>query len=147
MDARYQIRPAEAADVGRVIEIEGEVFSTPWPAASFYSFIGPCFLVLEVDRLLVGYGVGRVAVEEGEVLNLALKGSHQRRGLGSRLLLTLVHRLADNGAEEVFLEVRESNRAAIGLYCKLGFVEVGRRRSYYADPVEDALVLRLKIAV
>ena len=68
--------------------------------------------------------------------------SARRRGLGSHLLGEFLHHVQSNGGREVFLEVRESNRAARELYEKWAFIEAGRRKSYYQDPPEDALVLK-----
>lgn len=145
MDVAYQIRRAETTDVPRVADIERRVFTTPWPESSFHRFLGDLFLVVTAGTRVVGYAVGRMVLDEGEVLNVAVAQSQRRQGLGRRLLLSLVARLADNGAEVVYLEVRESNRAAIALYHGFGFSVVGRRPSYYTSPTEDALVLRLEI--
>ena len=78
---------------------------------------------------------------EAEILNLAVKFSHRRRGIGAELVRQMLSEWAQQGTQRVFLEVRESNAGAIELYERLGFRRVGRRKAYYSSPVEDALVL------
>ncbi len=99
-------------------------------------------LVLEEVEVLA-FVVARGAGAEWEIENVAVAGTARRRGLGARLLGELLNRLRARGAEAVFLEVRESNLAARTLYEKWAFVESGRRKAYYRDPVEDALQYRL----
>ena len=99
-------------------------------------------MVIQEDSAVVGFVVGRGAAGEWEIENIAVTGAARRRGLGSRLLGEFLHHVRSSGAAEVFLEVRESNRAARKLYEKWAFIEAGRRKSYYQDPQEDALVLK-----
>lgn len=80
-------------------------------------------------------------VGEAEILNLAVKLSYRRTGIGTALVHQLLSEWAQQASRRVFLEVRESNRDAIKLYADLGFRQVGRRKAYYSAPVEDALVL------
>lgn len=94
---------------------------------------------------VAGYGVLWWAADEGELANLAVAPRARRQGVASRLLEALLEAAAREGLRSVFLEVRVSNREAIDLYRKRGFLEVGRRRRYYTRPVEDALVLRLEL--
>jgi ribosomal-protein-alanine N-acetyltransferase len=99
--------------------------------------------VAEEDEKIVGYVVALDGADVGDILNLAVTEGGRRRGLGRALVEAIVDRLAERGVREVFLEVRESNAPARGLYSKFGFKEVGRRKGYYRRPVEDAIVLRL----
>ena len=100
-------------------------------------------LVIE-EEAVVGFVVARVAGGEWELENIAVAGAARRRGLGTRLLGELLDRARARGAQAVFLEVRESNQAARALYEKWAFVESGRRRRYYRDPEEDAVVYRFQ---
>ena len=84
-----------------------------------------------------------VLAPESELELIAVCPEAQRRGVARRLFEDLAAELSAAGAAEVNLEVRAGNRAALGLYRKLGFVESGRRKGYYQNPVEDALQLRL----
>ena len=101
-------------------------------------------LVVEQDGNVVGFIVGRQLEDEWEIENIAVTGAARRHGLGSRLVSELLNLVRSQGGKTVFLEVRESNRAARSLYEKWGFLEVGRRKMYYQDPAEDALVLKFK---
>jgi ribosomal-protein-alanine N-acetyltransferase len=79
---------------------------------------------------------------EWEIENIAVSGPARRRGLGSHLLGEFLDMVRDQGGQAVFLEVRESNQAARKLYEKWAFCEAGRRKGYYQDPPEDALLFR-----
>ena len=92
-----------------------------------------------------GMVLARIAGDEGEVLTLAVVPANRRRGLGRALLGAALQEIRDRGARVVFLEVSEANQAARALYAAAGFVEVGRRRRYYADGT-DALVLRAALS-
>jgi ribosomal-protein-alanine N-acetyltransferase len=85
--------------------------------------------------------MARVAGDEAEILTVAVAPGARRKGVGSALLCEAARHAFELGARTMFLEVSESNAAAIALYNRLGFLEVGRRRSYYG-PTDDALILR-----
>ena len=99
-------------------------------------------LVVEQDANVVGFIVGRQVEDEWEIENIAVRGSARRCGLGSRLIGEMLDHVRSHGGKTVFLEVRESNRAARSLYEKWAFIEVGRRKMYYQNPAEDALVMK-----
>jgi ribosomal-protein-alanine acetyltransferase len=90
---------------------------------------------------LAGAVASREAAGESEILNLAVAPNRRRRGVGRQLMETALEGAVSAGARRVFLEVRESNGAARAFYSRLGFVEGGRRRNYYRQPSEDALLL------
>ncbi|MBR0648406.1 GNAT family N-acetyltransferase [Roseomonas terrae] len=92
----------------------------------------------------LGFGMGRVAADQAEVLTLAVRPSAQRGGVGRLLMQAITEEAAGRGATELFLEVAESNVAARCLYVSLGAIPAGRRRAYYPDG-GDALVLRLPL--
>jgi ribosomal-protein-alanine N-acetyltransferase len=99
-------------------------------------------LVVEQSGTVVGFIVGHQVEDEWEIENIAVTGSARRCGLGSRLVGELLDLVRSRGGKSIFLEVRESNRAARSLYEKWAFLEVGRRKMYYQNPAEDALVLK-----
>ena len=99
-------------------------------------------LVIEEDGEVGGFVVGNKIGDEWEIENLAIKPDARRRGLGSHLVGEFINLAKVIGAKAIFLEVRESNHAARALYEKWAFTEEGRRKSYYKDPEEDALVLK-----
>jgi len=100
-------------------------------------------LIIEDEPGLEGFVIARVVDREWEIENIAVAGPARRRGLGTRLLGELLDQARSRGADAVFLEVRESNRAARALYEKWAFLESGRRRGYYKDLEEDAILYRL----
>jgi [ribosomal protein S18]-alanine N-acetyltransferase len=93
-----------------------------------------------------GFLVSRLLNDEMEIENVVIAQGMRRFGLGSLILERVLQEAQNQGVRRVFLEVRESNVAAIGLYEKAGFVSTGKRRSYYRDPDEDAKLLEIKFA-
>jgi len=91
---------------------------------------------------LVGFLVARHLAPEWELENIVVAPKARRKGLGMRLLDALLAAAQETHSDAVFLEVRESNAAARTLYEKAGFLQTGRRKSYYTSPVEDALQYR-----
>ncbi|GIX21552.1 MAG: ribosomal-protein-alanine acetyltransferase [Gammaproteobacteria bacterium] len=140
-----RIRPLDEADLEAVLDIERRAYPYPWSAGVFRDCLRvgyPAWLGLETARA-VGYVVCQIAVGECHVLNLCVDPGMRRRGWGRALLLHALGEAQRAGASRVYLEVRPSNAAALGLYRSLGFETVGRRPRYYPAPDgrEDALVL------
>jgi len=94
----------------------------------------------------VGFLVAHHIALEWELENIVVAANAQRKGIGRQLLDELIARARDNNTEAVFLEVRESNEAARRLYEKAGFRQTGARKSYYQNPLEDAILYRLDIS-
>lgn len=148
MDGRYQIRRATLADVPALVAIERGCFSDPWSASGIGETIQSetSFVLLAENAAgIVGHVMARTSGEEGEILNLAVLPAHRRKRLALRLLAGAVGVMSGGRVKEVYLEVRESNAAAIDLYRAHGFRPVGLRPGYYRSPREDALVLRAPI--
>lgn len=140
------IRPATVADIPAMMALERHaVTAAHWSQADYQRLFAPVAdrvaLVLE-EAEVEGFIVARGMRTEWEIENIAVAGPARRRGLGTRLLAELLERALKAGAHNVFLEVRESNRAARELYQKWAFVESGRRKGYYRDPDEDAVLYR-----
>ncbi len=143
-----QIRPLRMGDIPGIMAIERESFSTPWRETTFAGLIvrGDSDLIGAVrGGELVGYAVAWTIVDQSELGNVAVAASQRGQGIGRRLIEAALERIRQRGARECFLEVRESNTVARALYQEFGFRTVGRRRNYYARPVEDALVMRLDL--
>jgi [ribosomal protein S18]-alanine N-acetyltransferase len=99
----------------------------------------------DADASVVGFVIARCATVGWEIENVVVAPEQRKRGVGMKIIRELLMRAKSTGATSVLLEVRESNLAARRLYEKLGFSQQGRRRSYYQDPVEDALLLSFSI--
>jgi [ribosomal protein S18]-alanine N-acetyltransferase len=151
-----QIRPAVEADVAAMVAIERASFSDPWTPdaiAATLRFEHMRVLVAEEQggaggdgaARPLGYVVAMVAGPEAEVADLAVTPSARRRGIGRALIDRLLSDLEREGVFAVFLEVRESNRAARALYESRAFHGIGRRRGYYRFPPEDALLLKREL--
>lgn len=143
-----RVRPAKIEDIPMLMAIEREAATAAhWQEAQHRKALEPgavperVSLVIEEEAVL-GFIVAQVLGDEWEIENVAVTAQAQRRGLGSHLVKELLELARGRGAHAVFLEVRESNQAAQGLYRKWGFAPAGRRKSYYADPPEDALLFR-----
>jgi ribosomal-protein-alanine acetyltransferase len=131
------IRPAEPQDLERIAEIQRECGESSQWTIDGYS--GCDLLVTEVEGRVAGFLVSRTVAEgEHEILNLGIAPEFRRRGLAKALLAEVMTRRPGTW----FLEVRPSNTAARKLYGTSGFREVGVRRKYYSEPVEDAVVMR-----
>jgi ribosomal-protein-alanine acetyltransferase len=147
--AVVELRPATAADLAPIAAIEAAAFSDPWSLEAFQALLGQSQVAWSVavtaDGTLVGYCVLLLAGDEGDVANIATAPSWRGRGVAHRLLAEACRTARRRGLEALFLEVREGNAPARALYARHGFQPVGRRRAYYRDPVEDALILRLPL--
>lgn len=131
-----EIRPATSGDLAAIDAIQRcSPEAVQWRASEYLEY--DCMLAV-IDGRVVGFLVYRAAADEREVLNLAVDPGFRRRGIAAALL-----RAAMDGSPGVwFLEVRESNQAARELYRKSGFIEVSKRREYYENPPEHAIVLK-----
>lgn len=145
-----RVRSAQAVDVPRLMEIASHsVTAAHWSEKEYVKVFSPdaaglSALVIEEDGIPAGFLVGRqIAEDEWEIENVAIAGDARRRGLGSHLLGEFLNLVRNRGGARIYLEVRESNRAARALYEKWAFREAGRRKSYYQNPPEDALILEL----
>ena len=90
----------------------------------------------------MGYVGSQSSIDEADIMNVAVHPDFRRRGVAEALIIRLVSDLKERGIHALLLEVRVSNTPAITLYEKLGFSQVGRRKNYYHNPKEDALILR-----
>jgi [ribosomal protein S18]-alanine N-acetyltransferase len=143
-----RVRPATVADVDAMMALASHaVTASQWPRDRYLDLFASGSRrkawVIEENAAVRGFLAAGATEEEWEIENLAIAVAARRQGLGTRLLGEFVDTARREGAKRVFLEVRESNRAARALYAKWGFVETGRRRLYYRDPDEDAVLYQL----
>jgi ribosomal-protein-alanine N-acetyltransferase len=141
-----------AEDLPRVIEIEQVLKGVPhWSRSAWGRVLDPGaarrrVVMVAEDResgAVLGFAVAALAVSEGELEAVAVAPEWQHRGMARRLFAGLTDELRRAEVWEVFLEVRASNCSALRLYASVGFTETGRRPGYYADPEEDAVLMRL----
>lgn len=142
------IRSMLPADVPQIAALERLCFSDPWSEGSVAGELEnelSLWLVAEEDGTVRGYIGSQSVPPDCDILNLAVAPDARRQGLGQQLLQALLDALHRRGSERVFLEVRPTNVPARALYAALGFEEIGRRKEYYVNPVEDALILRKEL--
>ena len=142
------IRSMLPADVPQIAALERLCFSDPWSEGSVAGELEnelSLWLVAEEDGVVLGYVGSQSVPPDCDILNLAVAHGARRRHIGRQLLQALLEALHSRGIERVFLEVRPTNAPARALYAAFGFEEVGRRKGYYVNPIEDALILRKEL--
>ena len=144
------IRPMMEIDLPDVAGIEQRSYAFPWSENIFRDClrVGYTCRALDLAGQIIGYGVMSLGAGEAHILNVCVRDEFRNLGFGRRLLEHLLERAAAAGVGEAFLEVRPSNLAAIRLYQRLGFEQIGIRRGYYQAPDgrEDAIVLKRELA-
>lgn len=133
------------AHVAQVAQLEKVCFSAPWSVNAVASELTnplSLWLVAVDSGTVAGYVGSQTVMGEADMMNVAVHPDYRRQGIAEALIQNLIAQLAEKGAYCLTLEVRASNEAAIALYQKLGFAQVGRRPNYYRNPREDALILR-----
>lgn len=140
------IRKMSEDDLADVLAIETISCVRPWTRKAFYEelYNPHSFLFIgSLERRTTAYICISQVTDEGHILKISVHPNYRRFGIATKLLEHALSFLRSNGCRQVFLEVRVSNRPAIEMYWKFGFDEVRRRVSYYREPIEDALEMRL----
>ena len=139
------IRPMEKDDIDAVMAIELSVYTYPWTNRIMADCmrVGYHCSIGEIDDVLASYCIMSTGAGEAHILNLCVAEEFQRRGLGQLLLTNMLDKAKQAGIDDIFLEVRPSNYAAIELYERLGFNQMGTRKDYYParNGREDAVIL------
>jgi [ribosomal protein S18]-alanine N-acetyltransferase len=140
---------------------DGSPLAPHWLEAAYLTAVDPqssprrIALVAEAPKTVphlgrisprLGFAVANLVPPQAELETIVVAPSERRQGVARELFSVLARELKPNGANEVTLEVRASNRPALALYGALGFAESGRRPRYYIDPVEDAILMRISLA-
>lgn len=137
--------PMRRRDLRHVMAIEQEVFPEPWSLAVFNAELairrGRAYRVAREGRVVVGYFGLMFVDEEAHVTTVAVAPAHQRRGLGTALLLEAARLAISEGARNLSLEVATGNERAQALYRRFGFAPIGLRKGYYQRTGEDAYVM------
>jgi len=143
------IRGMSHEDLSQVSDIERRSYDFPWSHGVFRDCLlaGYHCIVLERDERVAGYGILSIAAGDAHILNLCVDPTHRSHGYGELVLDEMLRHARAADVEEVFLEVRPSNQAAIALYRKRGFHQVANRPKYYQarQGREDAAVLSKKL--
>ena len=142
----FKLVPMDRSNVADVEAIEQECFAQPWSAdmlaQELYNDSASYILAVAEDGTALGYAGLTVVLDEGSIDKVAVKGKYRRMGVADALVDAFV-RLGRAHLAFLTLEVRASNQAAIALYLKHGFTQVGRRKNYYAAEHEDAILMTL----
>jgi len=144
------IRPASIGDIPHLIRLEQEASTAAHWSREQYEQIfasgAPTRVALigeSVSGTIHGFVIARAVSPEWEIENIVVASHVQRQGLGTQLVRTLLEQAERSGAQSVWLEVRESNHPARGVYRKLGFTESGFRKRYYQNPEDNAVLYRI----
>ena len=130
--------------IPRILELENRINGAPWSEQAFLNELrhhDRIFLVALAGEEVVAYGGVWLVIDEAHVTTLAVAEDQRRQGIGDKLMIELLEKSRDAGMVCSTLEVRAGNEAAIKLYGKLGYREIARRKGYYPDNREDALVM------
>jgi len=141
---RLTFRAMTTEDADAVAEIEEKSFAMPWKRDDFWREAQnelATYIVGELDGKIVAYAGAWVSFNQAEVMSVAVVPELRGQGVGTILFGELIKSVKARGATAITLEVRPSNTAAIKLYQSFGLRSVGRRRGYYLDNGEDALIM------
>lgn len=145
MKNSVNIRKMKVKDIDFVLEIEKHSFPIPWTRGTFMSELKgnrlAKYYVVEADNRVVGYGGLWLIMDEAHITNIAIHPEYRGRGMGKKLIETLIEETLGINIYRMTLEVRRSNMIAQTLYKKYGFIPCGIRPGYYQDNGEDAIIM------
>lgn len=143
----YTIVPMDRGHLGQIAALEQECFSTPWSEGmleeELYNPQASFIVAQRADGEVLGYAGLYVVLDEGYIANVAVRPDCRQQGIASALLNVFLRFSAAKRLAFLTLEVRASNDPAIQLYMKHGFAQAGRRKNYYTNPDEDAILMTL----
>jgi [ribosomal protein S18]-alanine N-acetyltransferase len=144
-DTPLKVRPYQPGDSQAVFEIcRQSPQAAQWPKEGYEQAhsSGQIILVAELNGQVCGFMIARIIADEAEILNTAVDPAQRRKGIGTALLSAAISSTHAHNAKSIYLEVRESNSAAISFYRQHGFEKTAERREYYRGPTENAVVMR-----
>ncbi len=143
-----QVQNATIADMAQVAELEQQIFSDAMSQDALTQSLGNnFFLVLKEEKRLFGYFLAQCVLDEMEILRIAVDPACRRKGYGRRILSEAKKKAIEQGIDWCYLEVRESNAAARCLYESFGFASYGKRKGFYRQPDEDAVIMKAQWSV
>ncbi|ATF11026.1 ribosomal protein S18-alanine N-acetyltransferase [Brevibacillus sp. HB1.2] len=132
-------------DVGAVAELERLAFTTPWPHDAFVNELtrnpNARYVVVAHQNRVIAYCGMWIVIDEAHITNIAVHPLYRGKKVGLALMIKMMGVAKMQGAHSMTLEVRPSNTVARNMYIKLGFKEHGRRKGYYSDNNEDAIIM------
>ncbi|MBE6626841.1 MAG: ribosomal-protein-alanine N-acetyltransferase [Ruminococcaceae bacterium] len=144
-----KITVANPDQIDKIYQIENSSFTDPWSYKSFEEAIfspnTTIYVVNSSSGDVLGFSCLLIIDYEAEILNIAVDGNYRKQGIGRLLAEHMINICISKEVEDIFLEVRDSNTAARGLYEKVGFKQIGRRKNYYSNPTEDAIMMKLSL--
>jgi ribosomal-protein-alanine N-acetyltransferase len=146
-----QFAVMEIADLPAVMAIEEDVYPHPWTRGNFLDSLKSGYqtwVLRDADGALLGYFLLMLSVDEAHLLNISVRGDLHGNGLGRYLLAKVISLANENILSSVLLEVRPTNRRALAVYERFGFIRIGVRKKYYpaaAGQREDAIVMRFSL--
>lgn len=149
LDESVEIRRMTEEDVDAVRHLDELSFPTPWPEPSFAYELNVnrnahCWVADLPQAGVIGSLIIWLVLDEAHIATIAVHPDHRRKGVAQKLMTAGLIACIRMGARSAMLEVRENNQAAIEMYRKFGFERVGRRRQYYQDTKEDAILMTAK---
>lgn len=139
----YKVSLMDHSDLKEAYEIEKQTNPSPWSKENFFSSyeVGHKSLVCRIDNIIVGFIIFSVIKKEIHLLNIAVHTEHQKKGIGSLLMETMLKQASVMGVSKVYLEVRSKNEKAILFYKKYNFIKDAVRVNYYTGKNSDDAVL------
>ncbi|MDR0491715.1 MAG: ribosomal protein S18-alanine N-acetyltransferase [Oscillospiraceae bacterium] len=141
------ITTATEDDMQRIIDIERDAISPPWTHGALLGEIyrdDSFFSLVSDDGATLGFVILRHAADEGELLQIAVDKAARRNGAADALMDAALSWAKEKSLCAIYLEVRKTNEAAIALYEKHGFKQIGTRKDYFTDPIEDAAIMTVR---
>ena len=145
----FEIKVMTLEEVGQVADLEEKIFSHAWGKKSLDLAVSSqqnlCLTVKDSEREVVaGYCIFSISFEDADLCRIAVADEYRRRHLADKMFESAFEKLKKRNVERILLEVRENNSAAIALYIKYGFEQIGKRKNYYSEPVEDGLIFECR---
>jgi len=145
----HTVRPVDQDDLAQIAEIEKAEAVSSWSLASLEKELmvrgGVQLGIVDGFGRVLGWCAARVMLPEAELLRIIVDVKYRKIGVGRRLLDALRHNLQTVGVQSLYLEVRSLNNPALALYERSGFLPVGRRKAYYTNPGDDAVIMKLNL--
>ena len=140
----FILRKMTSQDIDEIMQIEQKCFTLPWSRESYLGELNNNFatyLVCDFEGEIAGYGGIWVVFEDAHITNVAVNPDFRQSGMGTTLMQELEQIARDKKAQQILLEVRPSNKAALAMYRNLGYFPTGLRQNYYSDNGEDAIIM------